>query len=156
MWNRRLAPLAGALVATVLGALAYAPAAPAQTACWERVLDAWSGSTLGPAYPPSCYRAALVKMPDDVRDYSSASDDIERALLAAIKNGRPRRQTAGVRHLAAADPASQALRPTPPPAGRPLVLPLPFALLGGCCVAAFTALAFAARRAGRPRSSRSR
>jgi hypothetical protein len=95
-------------------------------------------------------------MPSDVREYSSAADDIERALLAAIKRGSEPSRTPGLRHLAAVEPAAHTLGAAAPPAGRPVVLPVPLALLGGCCVAALTALAFAARRAGRPRGGRSR
>lgn len=73
----------GALFA-LLAAVAIAPAtASAKEECWRTLVDDWSDGAISNLYPISCYRQALANMPEDVRIYSSASDDINRAL-----NGR--------------------------------------------------------------------
>jgi hypothetical protein len=79
VWKMRLGLVAGALAAVVITALAGPPAAAAQTACRQGVLDVWSKGTLQATYPASCYRAALQHLPADVRAYSTATDDIQRA-----------------------------------------------------------------------------
>ena len=73
-----------ATVAFVLAA-AVTPAAHAQTPCREQVVADWAAGRLGPDYPVACYQAALAHLPDDVRTYSSAEDDIRRALLGAVE-----------------------------------------------------------------------
>lgn len=46
--------------------------------------DRLVGGPAGADYPVACYQAALAHLPEDVRIYSSAEDDIRRAMLAAI------------------------------------------------------------------------
>jgi hypothetical protein len=129
MIEGRTGLLVGALVAAVAVGLAVPPAAPADTACWQKVLAAWSAGTLGPNFPVHCYQAAVSNLPDDLVGYSSAPDDIQRALLAAIHGDATR--TAGVRHakqsprLLAAAPARSAGRPWSP---------LPLLVLAGSVV----------------------
>ena len=66
-------------------ALLAAGAASAQTACWERVISDWSAhDTVRGTYAPGCYRTAIDKLPEDLRSYSSASDDIRRALQVRL------------------------------------------------------------------------
>ena len=61
--------------------VALAPAtASAQEPCWEALVADWSDGAISNLYPIGCYRQALKNMPEDVRLYSSASDDINRAL----------------------------------------------------------------------------
>ena len=58
--------------------------ATAKTPCWQQVLNDWSnGRTIG-VYPLHCYRDAIKNLPEDLRDYSSAADDIQAALQAQI------------------------------------------------------------------------
>ena len=58
--------------------------AAAKTPCWKQVLNDWSnGRTIG-VYPLHCYRDAIKNLPEDLRDYSSAADDIQAALQAQI------------------------------------------------------------------------
>ena len=58
--------------------------AAAATPCWKQVLNDWSkGRAIG-VYPLHCYRDAIKNLPEDVRDYSSAADDISAALQAQI------------------------------------------------------------------------
>src|SRR4051812_6510398 len=129
MIGGRTGLLMSALAAGATVALAAPPAAPADTACWQKVLAAWSSGTLGPNFPVQCYQAAVSKLPDDLLGYSSAPDDIQRALLAAMRgdaaqtaDGRPAKQ---VGRLLAAVP--------PPSAGRSWS-PLPLLVLAGCVV----------------------
>lgn len=68
----------------LLAVVAVAPStASAKEECWRTLVDDWSDGAISNLYPISCYRQALANMPEDVRLYSSASDDINRAL-----NGR--------------------------------------------------------------------
>ena len=58
--------------------------AAAATPCWKQVLNDWSkGRAIG-VYPLHCYRDAIKNLPEDVRDYSNAADDISAALQAQI------------------------------------------------------------------------
>lgn len=68
----------------VAAALAAPRSAPAQAPCWERLVDDWSDGAITGAYPIRCYREALDRLPEDVRLYSSANDDIGRALASRI------------------------------------------------------------------------
>ena len=68
-----------ALVATA------APAAAAQTpSCAEQVVADWyDNGRVDYLYPLHCYREAIKSLPPDVKDYSSAKEEIERALQDA-------------------------------------------------------------------------
>jgi hypothetical protein len=69
----------------LLAAVALAPAtASAEEACWQKLVTDWSDGAISNLYPISCYRQALENMPEDVRLYSSASDDINRALSGRV------------------------------------------------------------------------
>jgi hypothetical protein len=60
------------------------PAAAKTTPCWQTLIDDWYDGRIDSVYPVACYRAALEHMPEDVANYSSLGDDINRALAAAI------------------------------------------------------------------------
>jgi hypothetical protein len=82
----------GALVAAALVAALARPAASVAAApCWKTLLNDWYDGRIDHTYPIQCYRDALKHLPADVQTYSSAHDDIERALQSAIaaqkKNG---------------------------------------------------------------------
>ncbi len=78
----------------VLGALASllalaGPAAAAQ-ACGRQVIDDWyDDGRVDGTYPIHCYDDAIEILPRDVRDYSSAKDDIQRAMTAALRGEDP-------------------------------------------------------------------
>jgi hypothetical protein len=77
-----LTPIA-ALVA-LLGAAAPASAAPS---CARQVIDDWyEDGRVDRTYPLHCYDDAIEALPPDVRDYSSAKEDIQRALQARMRN----------------------------------------------------------------------
>ena len=68
--------------AGLLVSAALAPTAVAKQACWQELVADWSDGAISNLYPIDCYREALRNMPEDVRLYSSASDDINRALAS--------------------------------------------------------------------------
>lgn len=79
-------------VALVCAALAAAtvhvqPAAAA-TPCWKALLNDWYDGRIDQTYAKHCYTDALHHLPADVSTYSSAREDIQRALQSAVaKNG---------------------------------------------------------------------
>ncbi len=75
-------------VILVLGSAAPAAAASA-TPCWKAVINDWFDGRLDQTYPTRCYEDALHHLPKDVKLYSTASDDIHRALLASLRHGEP-------------------------------------------------------------------
>ncbi|HXY85176.1 MAG TPA: hypothetical protein VEH52_06790 [Gaiellaceae bacterium] len=88
-----------AFIAMVLAAPADAAGTP--RGCAEAVIQDWRDGHITGHYSPACYRAALAALPEDMRIYSSAEDDIRRAL-----------QT----RLLALAAAHKAARVSPPPA----------------------------------------
>jgi hypothetical protein len=50
-----------------------------------RLVNDWYDGRIDKTYPVSCYRAAMKNLPEDVEAYSNAREEIQRALLAAIK-----------------------------------------------------------------------
>jgi hypothetical protein len=99
---------AGAAV-MCLAAAAMAPGVPqptplasyetegSTTGCASKVLDDWvdDGRVQG-MYRLGCYREAIETLPEDMRAYSTAPDDLERAMRTALHRSD--------RTLAAADP----------------------------------------------------
>lgn len=85
--TRRLLPTAAfALVAAAALLLAASPAAAAES-CGKQVINDWYGDgRVDRIYPLHCYEDAIDALPVDVRDYSSAKEDIERALQFAVRN----------------------------------------------------------------------
>ncbi len=75
-----IAALASALVAVGLGAGSATAAAP----CWKALINDWYDGRIDNVYPIHCYRDALNHLPTDVATYSSAKDDITRALQQRI------------------------------------------------------------------------
>src|SRR4029078_8350045 len=69
----------------VLGLTTAAPAAAKPKPCWRLLIDTWYAGTIDTTSPRPCYTQALKHLPQDVTQYSSARDDIERALLAVIR-----------------------------------------------------------------------
>jgi hypothetical protein len=103
--------LAGAVASLTAFGMGGAPesARAAGTSCENAVVTDWSrDGRVDGTYPLACYRRALARLPSDMRDYSDAPDEIERA-LAVASNRR------------AATPAPQS-RTTAPDTAPPLVL----------------------------------
>jgi cobalamin biosynthesis Mg chelatase CobN len=69
-----LVPLAGVAAPTAVG---VAP-------CWVALLNDWYDGRIDSIYEIHCYQEAIDHLPQDVQVYSSARDDIDRALQLAI------------------------------------------------------------------------
>jgi hypothetical protein len=79
--------LLGVLLALVMTAGTFVLAAPAGAGepCWQTVINDWADNARVDArYPIQCYRDALRNLPEDMRAYSSAPEDIERAMRAEM------------------------------------------------------------------------
>ena len=70
------------------------PRAAARPPCWKKLLNDWYDGSIDKIYPLPCYRQAINHLPTDVAVYSSAKDDILRALAreSAEEAGRRRRR----------------------------------------------------------------
>jgi uncharacterized membrane protein YgcG len=97
--QRRRAGLATLVVAVAFlsAGASQAVAAPAATVaptsgCWLQVVNDWldNNGTIKHLYPIPCYTQAIQKLQQypDLQQYSSAIDDIQRALLVAIHEER--------------------------------------------------------------------
>ncbi len=71
------------VAAALVGAVARPAAATAATPCWKTLLTDWYDGRIDNTYPLHCYKDALKHLPPDVQTYSSARDDIVRALQSA-------------------------------------------------------------------------
>jgi hypothetical protein len=79
-----------------------ARAASAGTPCWKVLLNDWYDGRIDGTYPRHCYNDALKHLPADVSTYSSAHDDILRALQSAIAKQRKAGHAVGPDTLIAA------------------------------------------------------
>ena len=75
-------------VAVVLGLLLLALAGPGTAAaakppCWKTLINDWYDTTIDGTYPIPCYQQAIDHLPTDAQLYSSAKDDILRAMARA-------------------------------------------------------------------------
>jgi hypothetical protein len=70
------------LVAAVL--LLTAGTAAAKAPCWQQLINDWYDGRIDKTYAVPCYREAINHLPADVDNYSSARDDIQRALQVRI------------------------------------------------------------------------
>ena len=75
--------LASLVCAAFVGSAVRPPVAQAATPCWKALLNDWYDGRIDNTYPVHCYREALKHLPSDVQTYSSAHDDILRALQSA-------------------------------------------------------------------------
>ena len=85
---RRLALI---LALTAMSVLALgAGQAVAAKSCANKIIDDWyKDGRVDGTYELHCYEEAINSLPEDVRQYSSAREDIERALQAALRSGAP-------------------------------------------------------------------
>ena len=81
----RLNRLVPVLVAACASLAVFAAPAPAATPCWKLLLNDWYDGTISNTYPIPCYHQAVNHLPTDVQVYSSARDDILRALQQAVQ-----------------------------------------------------------------------
>ena len=107
----------GVLVAAVLVAVPAKSLAAANASCAERVLRDWSDDgKIEKTFAPRCYREAIARLPTDVRVYSSAEDDITRALTRVAT----RRSAHAPRSLSSGRVALHKPRAVAGPGRRPL------------------------------------
>lgn len=112
--TKRLLILLALATAAFAVALAAPGAADAAKPCWVRLINDWFDGRIDKSYPVSCYRAAIKNLPEDVEAYSNAREEIQRALLAAIK-----KSSAAGKTLTGSDPVP----PQVGPIGRTSTLP---------------------------------
>jgi hypothetical protein len=130
-----------AVVAAAATLLVPASAAAASgVRCEEAVLSDWSDNgRIDAMYPLHCYQGAIETMPADLRDYTNATDAIQRALTRAVNVEGPK----------SAD-ATQVAAGTGPQVGAAgsSSLPLPLILLTAISLAVFAAggLGYLSRR----------
>jgi hypothetical protein len=84
----RLIARCALVVLALAAATIHVPRAHAATPCWKTLLNDWYDGRIDGTYPVHCYRDALKHLPADVQTYSSAHDDILRALQSAIAKER--------------------------------------------------------------------
>lgn len=72
------------LAAFVSLLVATAPA-NAAASCGRQVIDDWYDGRIDGTYELHCYDDAIEQLPRDLRDYSSAPEDIQRALQSSMR-----------------------------------------------------------------------
>ncbi len=92
--TRRLLHTTALTLVAAAALLFVASPATAATSCGKQVINDWYGDgRVDKIYPLHCYEDAIDALPVDLNDYSSAKEDIERALQFAVRNqpdpGRP-------------------------------------------------------------------
>jgi hypothetical protein len=108
-------------IVVAAGLAVLAPAsAEANPSCGDAVFRDWSDGRIENRYAIPCYGAALDDLPEDIRAYSTAEDDISQALRARIRETR--------RDAVGSDGDGMSVNPLVPIA---LVLPAGIALLLG-------------------------
>ena len=80
MSPRGLRPLLA--VTALLAALVFSGTGQAETSCFSAVLNDWRDGRIDGTHSVACYQTALAQLPEDLRIYSSAESDIQRALLS--------------------------------------------------------------------------
>jgi hypothetical protein len=82
---RRLPILVLLALAAATATLSFgaAPAA-AKAPCWHTLFVDWADGRIDRTYPVHCYREAIKHLQQDTLIYGSASQDINRALMAAM------------------------------------------------------------------------
>jgi hypothetical protein len=155
-WTRSaLAALVAALALLAIG-VSSAAAAPAASesatgGCWLTVVDDWlDNNRVDGVYAIPCYTQAIQHLNSypDVQNYSSASDDIQRALLAALHQDRGSGGSSGGGPQGPSSGPSSGPTPQSDPGGNPTSspnngvlgsfspsdaqsIPLPLLVLGG-------------------------
>lgn len=124
------APAVLALVATVSPA-----AAKPKPACWKVLINDWYDGTIDGKYAVPCYREALGHLNTDLENYTSARDDIRRALnrriteIAAAKKAKVKKTTTAEPDNGSSNssgpPSGPAGPASPPPRGGSAVTPPP-------------------------------
>jgi hypothetical protein len=91
----RMALVTAIAGAALLGGVIRTAPAQAATPCWKQLLNDWYDGRIDQTYAVHCYRDAIKHLPSDVQTYSSAHDDILRALQSAIAKQQQQHQNVG-------------------------------------------------------------
>ena len=114
----RLAVRALPIALAVLFAFAHPAPAAAATPCWKQLLNDWYDGRIDKTYPLPCYQQTLKHLPKDVEVYSSARDDIQRALAQAVqRKNHPKTSTSTTSSTPAKTTVSPNPQPKPPTGG---------------------------------------
>ena len=124
----------------------------AVTPCWVTLLNDWYDGRIDNVYPIPCYQDTIKHLPKDIEVYSSAREDIQRALQLAIAHEKNPKAPAptitsvgpGVGTTGAKGTTSSKGRTNPPgpipsainnsSPGGATSFPLPLIILGGLAV----------------------
>jgi hypothetical protein len=106
---------------STIGLLATAATASARPSCGDRVVNDWSDGRIDGVYALRCYSQAIDALPEDVRNYSTALDDISTALRARVRALGRKDARAALRAMAVRGAKRGGLHPpasaAPPSAG---------------------------------------
>jgi hypothetical protein len=105
--------LGAVLIIGIAVLLGSARPAAAATPCWKKLLNDWYDGRIDNVYPVHCYQDTLKHLPEDVSVYSSARDDILRALQSARANLRKKGKVDANTPVPAQTTTEQ--QPPPPP-----------------------------------------
>ena len=150
-------------VGAFAAAIAFAAPARAGSTCAAAVIQAWHEGRLDGSFAPACYRQALGELPEDIRIYSSAQGDINRALIASLARKGTARHTAQagamkgiVRKLANAQSATTLRREAAQAAADPSASAVPLTVLvsaaGAVALVGAASVSVVARRLRRGQS----
>jgi hypothetical protein len=103
----RIASVAAAALAVLIASEVGAASTASAATCSQRVIADWRDGHIDGTYGPRCLRAALRNLPEDLRIYGSAEEDITRALNKSLVKAETRRA------------ASRTLASSRAPSGRP-------------------------------------
>ena len=98
---------------TVLAFAGPASASTTKADCADAVLDDWTRGALGSGYSPDCYERAIDALPEDLRAYTTAADDITRAGIAASRAADVGTDSRTARRLADTPATEEQLRAFP-------------------------------------------
>jgi hypothetical protein len=101
-----------ALVATACATAGPASAKGEKAPCWKQLINDWYDGRIDGTYPVPCYEEAINHLPSDVESYSSAAEDIRRALQIRIAQQRQQQTTPG--KTTGDDPDKGGTPPAPP------------------------------------------
>ena len=111
------------LLAAFVSLLITTAPAGAAASCGRQLIDDWyDDGRIDGTYQLHCYDDAIEILPRDVRDYSSAKEDIQRALTAKLRNEDPppaRTDPSPDDEEPNAGPSSNPPRTDPPATDRP-------------------------------------
>ena len=80
--------------ATVAAAALIGAGSASASSCGTRLLTDWRDGRVDGTYSVRCYRDALAELPEDVKVYSTAQDDLTRALQMELREQRVARRAA--------------------------------------------------------------